>query len=679
MKMLLESLELNNWQSYRGDKNKFEFNGPASTRNSAIILGRNAKGKSAFFEALRFLLYGQDIVYDRDSTRKTPRPLVAENKGAKPLMCWEAWRDGDLSFGVKGDVKIEGKTYTIKRSYSSTKKKPSAFDLKEEFYILEKSKKKKIAKPEEFVNSLLPEGITRFFTIDGELLVEYRRIFRHERAGIADDIETILRLKALDSASYETASVKRSSVTQKRRIERKNATSTALSEELADLDEEIEGLTNKIETVGEQIIQLGEEVDGLFNWLQSTGNQQAHLDKLEEIVDLIDETNSAIQKKREKRARQLTTAWKQVLSEKVNSAIETQEEILQRQQENKDVAATLNGQIIAKKNLLANEPCTYCQQTKQIPAPDMVRISDEIVQLGIQLNSLVDLSETPDPFPVMNRIKALSAMQTDLSYSDTNELSKDIASLEIKLISLAKDKEVTLDEIGDAALREGREKRDEHREKTAELSGAREMLNLHLSNEEHLTKTRKIKQGKPKSSASKGDLLALENKIGVADLLIELCTEAKEPFRDATRKSVSKLAEETYLKLIDENHARLEFDSQFRVKVFYADGGEVILTPGQMGLATYCILEALSTVSDIDFPLIVDSPGQGIDMEYMEEIFTHVLGEAVRQIIVIPTTSEIDDENMVDNFGSSVASIYELQRPKGSRETEIVTIHRRKK
>ena len=98
-----------------------------------------------------------------------------------------------------------------------------------------------------------------------------------------------------------------------------------------------------------------------------------------------------------------------------------------------------------------------------------------------------------------------------------------------------------------------------------------------------------------------------------------------------------------------------------------------------MGLATYCILEALSTVSDIDFPLIVDSPGQGIDMEYMEEIFTHVLGASDRQIIVIPTTSEIDDENMVDNFGSSVASIYELQRPKGSRETEIVTIHRRKK
>ena len=124
IELLLESLGLNNWQSYNGNDHKFEFTGPNSTRNSAIILGRNAKGKSAFFEAFRFLLYGKDVIIDRDSTRKTIRPLVAEKKGSKPLMCWEAWRDGALSFGVKAEIKIEGKTYIIKRNYSSTKKKP---------------------------------------------------------------------------------------------------------------------------------------------------------------------------------------------------------------------------------------------------------------------------------------------------------------------------------------------------------------------------------------------------------------------------------------------------------------------------------------------------------------------------------------------------------------------------
>ena len=680
IELLLESLGLNNWQSYNGNDHKFEFTGPNSTRNSAIILGRNAKGKSAFFEAFRFLLYGKDVIIDRDSTRKTIRPLVAEKKGSKPLMCWEAWRDGALSFGVKAEIKIEGKTYIIKRNYSSTKKKPSPFDLKEEFYIMEKSKKKKEANPEEFINRLLPEGITRFFTIDGELLIDYRRIFRHERAGIADDIETILRLKALDSASYEISSLKRGAVSSKRKIQRKNETNDTIANELKDLDIEIDEVSEKIRNCEASIKELKAETDELWNWLQGQGNQQAHLDKLDEIEDTTEKTHSEIHKKMEKRAKQLNNSWKQVLLEKVNSAIEGQEEVLKRQQENKEDVARLNGQIIAKKNLLANEPCTYCQQTKQIPTAEMVKISDEIVQLEIQMNALNAQSKTPDPFPIMDRIRAMSAMQTDLSYSDTNQLSKDIATLEIKLISLANDREATLDDLGEAALAEGRAKRTQHREKAAELSGEEEMLRLHISNEEHLTNARKIKQGRSKPTGkSKKELDTLSRKIKIADLLNDLCSEAKTPFRDSTRKSVSKIAEETYLKLIHEDHDRLEFDDMFRVKVFYPNGDEVILTPGQMALATYCILEALNKVSNIDFPLIVDSPGQGIDKEYMEEIFTHVLGHSDRQIIVIPTTSEIDDDNMIENYGSSLASIYELQRPKGSRETEIVEVHRRKK
>ena len=208
--MQLESIELNNWQSYRGNKHKFEFSGPDSTRNSAIIIGRNGKGKSAFFESLRFLLYGRKTLVDRDSstTPKRVKPLVSENKIDKPLMCWEAWKSGSLSFGVKARVRIKDELYTIERKYSSTKKRPFEGDLKEEFYILEGTKKKKVPKPEEFITSLLPIGITKFFTIDGELLIDYRRIFSSERAGMASDLEKILRMGILDSAIFQTNSRK---------------------------------------------------------------------------------------------------------------------------------------------------------------------------------------------------------------------------------------------------------------------------------------------------------------------------------------------------------------------------------------------------------------------------------------------------------------------------------------
>ena len=44
---------------YKGEENVFDFSGPDSANNSSIIIGRNAQGKSALFEAIRFVLYGR--------------------------------------------------------------------------------------------------------------------------------------------------------------------------------------------------------------------------------------------------------------------------------------------------------------------------------------------------------------------------------------------------------------------------------------------------------------------------------------------------------------------------------------------------------------------------------------------------------------------------------------------
>ena len=122
--MKILSLEFTNWQCYAGDSNKFDFSGPQSTNNSAIILGRNGQGKSAFFEGLRFLLYGNEVITDRDSAERTKpiRPLVGKEKKTGPLMCVEAYIAGEKRFGVSAKFEHEGKEYEIERSYESNKK-----------------------------------------------------------------------------------------------------------------------------------------------------------------------------------------------------------------------------------------------------------------------------------------------------------------------------------------------------------------------------------------------------------------------------------------------------------------------------------------------------------------------------------------------------------------------------
>ena len=184
---------------------------------------------------------------------------------------------------------------------------------------------------------------------------------------------------------------------------------------------------------------------------------------------------------------------------------------------------------------------------------------------------------------------------------------------------------------------------------------------------------KKIGGGKGSSAKVTKYELALKQ----IETLISVANNSKTPFRDLTRKNLSSRAGDAYLKIIDENHDRFEVDSDFRFKVFQKDV-EQPLTPGQKALATYCLLEALSEISDIRFPLIVDSPGQGVDIEYINSIFSHILSLSQRQVIILPSTAEIDLKNIKKDYAPDTSLIAEIFKPKGVVETTINVIHKRK-
>ena len=156
------------WQSYKGPENVFDFRGPESTNNSGMIIGRNAQGKSALFEAIQFVLYGQLAVVDRDSKNipKRCKPLAAESVEAAPLMNQDAWDAGEREFSVSLDAVISNTGYTFVRKMTATTENPNDDDFKPQFFILSQPTKTKIKNPEKFVEDILPQSITKFFMID---------------------------------------------------------------------------------------------------------------------------------------------------------------------------------------------------------------------------------------------------------------------------------------------------------------------------------------------------------------------------------------------------------------------------------------------------------------------------------------------------------------------------------
>ena len=101
----------------------------------------------------------------------------------------------------------------------------------EEFYIYSKKSKKKVSNPEAFVHQILPPKITKFFMIDGELLIEYRNMFAADRPGVGRDIERILRMDVIDKSGSLLHRLARESKSRSKKILQKSLKSEKQKEE----------------------------------------------------------------------------------------------------------------------------------------------------------------------------------------------------------------------------------------------------------------------------------------------------------------------------------------------------------------------------------------------------------------------------------------------------------------
>ena len=94
--MRLSKVILKNWQGYYGPEHKFEFGDDGSC--SSIIYGENSHGKTAFWEAIEFALYGN--VRKRKQKNKF-KLFIAEESGELPLLNTDAFEEGNCDFSVE--------------------------------------------------------------------------------------------------------------------------------------------------------------------------------------------------------------------------------------------------------------------------------------------------------------------------------------------------------------------------------------------------------------------------------------------------------------------------------------------------------------------------------------------------------------------------------------------------
>lgn len=674
--MKLIELKLHNWQSYAGNDNIFNFRGPESTQNSAIILGRNGQGKSAFFEAIKFLLYGKNSVIDNDSdaTPKPVKPLVHEDKEEGPLMCYESYTAGEKKFGVYAKFSHSGKMYEIERYYESKKEQASPQGFTETFYVLDQNKKAE-PNPEKFIDEIIPETISKFFLLDGEIIQEYRKLFSRKRPGLSYDVENILRLGSLDETLVALRDLKQGLNKQKRRAETDRHAIGENSKLMKSLAEDIEEDEERLAEIDERIPILKKKKVDLWSQILEDGDVNSIADARDDCDANISAALKKIEKLESRRSNHFNKAWKVIVQPTVTSSLSARESVLIRQKEQDRKAAVIRNNISSWQKLVDGELCSQCERHPNLSLEEKEEYLDKISTEKKKADRLVIDSQTPNSDVLREQINALALLKTDATFEDITALNSDISEQKQIIREQKRQWKILDGKLTTSSLKDARKRKDDYDAINGELEDleiARSTVSIRLESDNG-----KLQNllNRSKSKKKSGQVDSISKKIDVAKLLEDICSRSIVPFRDFTREQIRKVAEPIYTTIIDENHDELQIDEQFRIKILEKDKG-VRLSAGQYALAAYSILDALSRVSEIEFPFIVDTPGRSIDKEYLKGTFHYILQNKERQVILLPTTAEIDAANMTSDFGSSVSRIYTISKEKTD-STKISTIHER--
>ncbi|MBT4059268.1 MAG: AAA family ATPase [Euryarchaeota archaeon] len=671
--MQLEDIKLTNWQSYKDVY--IDFSGPTSTRNSAILYARNGKGKSAFFEAIKFLLYGADNLKARDFDLQ--KPLVHENLSMEPLMNHKAYMAGEKKFSVEAHFSHLKEVYNIKRSYSATKSKAKEHEFSDNFVILD-SKKTKLTNPEDFIEKMLPEQIVKFFFIDGEAMIEYRKLFSPLRAGLADATEELLRMHVMDAAIAGMGQIKNRTRARIRKEDAKLEKDKTRKKDLKELSDKIVECEAEIERLELKEAKYDKLVKDGIQWFKDKGDAKTIQGKIDAWEGEIEDDTDLIVTKEKELSKQISQSWKTIMLPNIKAQIESELTTIKRQRRQRKEINRLENLIDDLGNLVGGKSCNTCDHLHPDTPKQRIDFSGKIEIIKKQKDKLERTVNSPEEGPLWQKIMEMRDLQTDLEFTRVSDISKEISKLRLG-IELKKEKIITEGEgISSKYLKEAAKKEEENIENASLLELTRESIAIQQLAQEGAEKRYEVRKSTGKKSGkSSGKVKKYETAIENLEVLIKLCNDSKIPFRDQTRNNLSQKAGDAYLKIIDENHDKFEVDADFCFRVS-EKGILQALTPGQKGLATYCLLEALSEISEINFPLIVDSPGQGIDLEYINAIFEHVLSLSRRQVIILPNTAEISS-NPKKSFGPATSLIAHIEKPRGSGKSKVTDIHRRKK
>lgn len=679
--MRLLHVELLNWASYKGS-HAFDFSS-AKNLNGYAIFGNNSRGKTSFTDAIKWVMYGEAFTKavmgsDGKESRKR-RPLVSSSQEDNPLLNVHSFRAKEYDLMVQIVFSHEGNIWALTRVVApDTPIVGNDKDLGSFLSLSSKDETLEGQHAQDFINNMLPKDINKFFFIDGESVNEYRALIANteQNLEIRKNIEDILNFPVLKRGAadlkdvtgrYMTSLSKLSKDTNKNRIRR----------------EKIDKLTVEINQAKSYMAETQEELKE---------SEKEH-DKIESKLGMYKETEKLIERQRGNR--KLIAAAKKSLNEKYTSLKKENKDLwlylfqpklkeelsklapqLEQLSEIRYNISQLNQRSSFLRDAHKGEktPCSTClrlpeprnQEQKKLEIKELNDIGSKIEKLNKSLDKHKQSSElynSLQQFNTSNRIELAEDYQERLG-----EIQGEIEQLEEEQNEI----KGMLDGLDDKEIDALKNKL---RDVQATISSKKGLIGRLENQIELLTKERSENSRSLIGSDGSEESMILKKKIKALETMSRLWDIVSDKYAQETRVVIEEKATETFKSLTNnpDGYEKLELNSGFGLKIIDSDGYVIPApSPGAQQVVAISLIDALRQTSDIDFPIIFDTPGASIDKEHRDNIIKHFWSKRDTQFIILASSGEFRPDEVEKDNKELLAKTWQLDFNSGVNST-IVT------
>ena len=650
-----------------------------TSSDTPLILmgGKNDRGKTAFFTAMRFCLYG----FEGGNAEKSKKRRQSINRKAAVEGLGEAsvtleFTHNQNVYEIERVIEFDQVDDPDDRNWDAcyvNVRKPSVSEGKET--IIDQAPNEDPAKKyNRFINGILPESASDFFFFDGEELDRYAGSYNDSEADVREAIETVLGIREIQNAIKDL------------RDEGKDHYQDEWKDKAADV-EELQGLSEDISSVQSDIVAKKTEKDSAETDLRKKEKRRDQIeDELAEASGVADKQDRVNEIEEEIEG----SGQKDGLQDKLDDKRGERRELHSRLGplmigigakhaiDNYDVSI-VSGMEDTIEYLLNRDNClcgadidedaeeTLEHTLEELQNDEMSTISELQGFASDHLECLTS-GDYPENLNVNQAKSEYVSIQEDLQ-----GLEDDISDLEDEKESLEEDIEnatVTAEEA--ESLRDTKETLDE------EIGGLKSTID---TLEEDISDLEEEKRELEQTVNSMEAADEEEQRYRTLMKLSDECADAWEDIRDkyveTQRESVEKHASQIFEQLTNKNDVyeglTISKDYELDVKTISGDRDIEEQNPskGARQIIAYSFIAGLNKFTAREAPVVIDTPIGRLDPEHKENLINY-FPNFRDQVIILYQPGELDEED-IEQMGDNISSHLEIHQREDDPESSEVS------